>query len=348
MPLTTETHMTVAQFCEGLADGTILINRKYQREEGVWPAIAQSFLIETILLGMPVPKLTLHVTTDRDTRRTVSEIVDGQQRATAIHGFINDEFSLGEKLDLVEACGHTYSSLPGDLKDVFLAYRLGFDQLVNVDPETIREMFRRINSYEVPLNPEEQRHARHQGKFKWFIHPLAKEYNERLKDIGTFTGQHLVRMQDMKLLAEICHALVNGISTTNKNSVAKLYGDKDKDFPEERDFDAWLRHSFDYVLALRELHGTRLMAAFSLYSLVLAIIHAEHDVPSLRSIGDGGHGLVERGLVVTRLSDLIRTLEADESAAEPGALYKAFEKGTNVKARRETRAQHFLAAVSDS
>ena len=44
-----DTHMTVAQFCEQLNSHSIVINREYQRQEGVWPAIAQSFLIETIL-----------------------------------------------------------------------------------------------------------------------------------------------------------------------------------------------------------------------------------------------------------------------------------------------------------
>ena len=329
-----DTHITVAQFCEQLDRQSIVINREYQRQEGVWPAMAQSFLIETILLGLPVPKLALHLKTDRATQRTIGEIVDGQQRATAISGFLKGHIRLSQNLDLADARGQTYSSLSPELQDRFLSYPLGFDQLVNIDDAQIREIFRRINSYEVPLNPEEQRHARHQGPFKWFIHRLAKEYGESLKNVGTFTAQQLIRMRDMKLLAEICHALLYRITTTNKNSLSKLYDRKDKEFPEKDCFDVYLRHGLDYVLSLDELHNTQLTRSFSVYSLVLAVIHAKFGVTELATVGDGGCGLTDRGQAITRLSEILQSLEEGDAAAEPGALFRAFEKGTNVASRR--------------
>ena len=46
--------------------------------------------------------------------------------------------------------------------------------MVGATPDQIRETFRRINSYTVPLNPEEHRHAVFQGDFKWFMHDLTK------------------------------------------------------------------------------------------------------------------------------------------------------------------------------
>ena len=223
---------------------------------------------------------------------------------------------------------------------------MGFDQLVNIDDAQIRDIFRRINSYEVPLNPEEQRHARHQGPFKWFIHRIAKEYGESLKNIGTFTAQQLIRMQDVKLLAEICHAFLYGIKTTNKNSLNKLYDSKDKEFPEKESLDVRLRNGLDYVLHLDELHNTQLTKAFSVYSLVLAVMHTKYEVVTLATVGHGGCGLTNRGQAITRLSEILQNLEAGETAAEPGPLVRAFEKGTNVAARRTTRAQYFFRAVA--
>jgi hypothetical protein len=344
----TGSHLTVAQLVAGLEDGSIEINRNYQRQAGVWPAEAQSFLIETILLGYPVPKLTFHVITDRLTRRTKSEIVDGQQRATAIRSFLDDEFSLSRNVEIEEARRQTYSSLPSGLQQRLLSYSLGIDQLVDVAEEQIREIFRRINSYEVPLNPEEQRHAKHQGPFKWFIYRIAKEYGDQLKEMGTFTERQLIRMADMKLLAEICHALLNGITTTDKRALDKLYDSRNADFDEEQRFGEWLRLGFDLVGSLPEVHGTILMRQFSVYSLLLAIIHAKHDVPSLRPIGPGGRGLAQRAEIVQALSRQLEALENEDEAVGYERLRRAFEKGTNVATERVARAQFFLDAVSAS
>lgn len=342
----TGTHLTVAQFCAGLEDGSIQINRDYQRQPGVWPAEAQSFLIETILLGFPVPKLALHLMTDRLTRRTKSEIVDGQQRATAIRGFLNDEFRLGRNVEIEEARNQTYSSLPPEHQQRFLSYPLGIDQLVNVSQDEIREIFRRINSYEVPLNPEEQRHAKHQGPFKWFIYRSAREYGDVLKAMGTFTERQLIRMADMKLLAEVCHAFINGVTTTSKRSLDKLYDSRNTDFPEEVDFEGWLRTAFDFLASVPEVHDTDLMKHFSVYSLILAVVHASHDVPALAPLGTGGVGVAERGTAVRGLSRLVDALDFGTDGDGFDAFRRAFDKGTNVAAQRLARGQSFLDAVS--
>lgn len=341
------THLTVAQFCEGLDDGTITINRKYQRQPGVWPAEAQSFLIETILLGFPMPKLAIHLATDRLTKRTTSEIVDGQQRATAINSFLKDEFRLSKNVEIDDARTENYSSLTPELQQRFLSYSIGIDQLVNLTDEDIREIFRRINSYEVPLNPEEQRHAKHQGPFKWFIYRTAKEYGDALKTMGTLSERQLIRMADMKLLAEISHALINGISTTSKLSLNKLYKSRDVEFEEESEFSERLGEALDFIIELSEIHDTELTKHFSIYSLTLAIIHAKHNLPELQEVGEGGRGLADRGHVVRALSFLARSLDADDGTDDGmDGFRRAFEKGTNVKDQRVARAEFFLDAVS--
>jgi hypothetical protein len=343
----TGTHLTVAQFCEGLESGTIVINHEYQRQPGVWPAEARSFLIETILLGFPVPKLTLHLVTERSTRRTTSEIVDGQQRAMAVKDFANDGFRLSRNIAIEDARAQTYSALPPELQQRFLSYPLGIDQLVNVTSEDIREIFRRINSYEVPLNPEEQRHAKHQGPFKWFIYRLAKDYSNKMNEMGTFTERQLIRMADMKLLAEISHALIYGVSTTSKRSLDKLYDSRDVDFEEENVLEGLIRGALDFVEQLEELHGTDLMKHFSLYSLILAVIHAREGLNELRELGKGGTGLVDRTSAVTSLSKLLRALD-DQEKPHPrySRFCRAFEKGTNVGGQRLARAEFFLKAIS--
>src|SRR3954464_7669718 len=102
----------------------IIVNHDYQRSAKVWPPAARSFLIETILLGYPMPKLSLFQNTDVKTRKSIKEIVDGQQRSVAIHDFYHDKFSISRKTELVEAAGRSYSQLDELLQAKFLSYAL--------------------------------------------------------------------------------------------------------------------------------------------------------------------------------------------------------------------------------
>ncbi|HVO71966.1 MAG TPA: DUF262 domain-containing protein, partial [Aggregatilineaceae bacterium] len=87
-------NFTVAEYCEQMLGGKIIVNRDYQRSPKVWPPAARSYLIESILLGFPIPKLSLYQRTDLRSRTTLKEIVDGQQRSTAILAFFEDELRL--------------------------------------------------------------------------------------------------------------------------------------------------------------------------------------------------------------------------------------------------------------
>jgi hypothetical protein len=279
-------------------------------------------------------------------RKTVHHIIDGQQRSVAILAFADDELRLARNLDLKEAAGHTYSELPEELQDRFLSYSLGLDLFVNTTDEQVRDIFRRINSYEVPLNAEEQRHARWQGEFKWYIYHLSSQLDTYFASFGTLSESQLVRMQDMKLLAEISHALLHGISTTSKGILDRLYRDYDEAFSEAKDFSKKIEKAVSFVDSLSAIHDTGLAKPYSMYALVLAIIHAESSVSSLTSYGSGGKGVAKASLCERRLSILAAAIDEEEAPRKLMKFVKASEKGTNVKAARGTRFKYCLDAVS--
>lgn len=339
---------TIAEYCRQLGENQVSINRAYQRGSGVWPEAARAFLIETILMDYPIPKLSLHEVTDPKSRSTVKYVVDGQQRTAAINDFFEGKLRLKRTLELEEARGRRYTDLSAELQARFLNYTLGFDVFAGVEERDIREVFRRINSFTVPLNPEEQRHALYQGTFKWFIYRLARDYDTLFETLRTFTTKQIVRMSDAKLLTELSHALLFGIETTNKRKLDGLYRARDEDFPEEARLEEEIRDSLGVISEFESVSGSYLARPHMLYALVLAVAAGRQAVPTLqlapldRSIA-GWTGTADGNLAV-----LAEAMElGEEASSEFSDFVNASSARTNVKEQRQKRVRWFTAALTN-
>lgn len=339
--------MTVLEYCNAMERKEIVINRKYQRNDSIWPDPAKSFLIETILLGYEMPKFYLYPITDVKTRTTIKEIVDGQQRSSAIYDFFNGDLRLSSRLDTMEAAGKTYEEMDEDYQQVFLDYVLSIDMFLSASPEDIREVFRRMNSYNVPANPEEQRHAKFQGRFKWFIAGLSKDLGKIFFDADVFTEKALVRMADCKLLTEIAHALKHGVTTTNKSSLNSIYKEFDKTFPDEKILRSQIEQAFSQIVDWAELHDGPLMKPYNVYALVLAILHVRYKYPKLTPLCAVDRKKATFSLrAKERLTELADAISDEKLSGDDGDFVKACSEKTNVKAQRETRFIYFCEALS--
>jgi hypothetical protein len=65
----------------------LYLQPKFQRRPS-WTEQARSYLIDTILKELPVPKLFLREITNLKNKTTIREVVDGQQRLRAVLDFI--------------------------------------------------------------------------------------------------------------------------------------------------------------------------------------------------------------------------------------------------------------------
>ena len=344
----TPTTFTVADYCASIDRREIQVNRDYQRSDKVWPLPAQSFLIEIILLGYPIPKLSLHQVTDIRTRQSLKQIIDGQQRTRAIKNFFDNDLTISRTSDLEEATGKTYQELPHDLQQTFLEYALSVDLFTGALPEQIREVFRRINSYTVPLNPEEQRHATYQGEMKWFIYSLCKEIDDRIASIGTFSQRSLVRMADAKLYAEITHALVEGIQTTKKIQLDRLYRNYDKHFESKEKYLIRFEQAIEQIVNIPDIHRGPLVKPHMIYSLILAVMNY---LSPIESLGDlipqrNIRGGIELNKAAAALSELAAALDADEPPGDLSPFVAASGSKTNVKLQREIRLKWLYNALT--
>lgn len=344
--ITNLTAFTVTDYCQAMERGEILVNKTYQRSEKIWPPTARSFLIETLLLGYPMPKLSLYQVTDLKSKKTVKEIVDGQQRSMAIRDYYNDKYSLSNTVETEDLRGKTYSELAEDYQQAFIEYQVSVDLFLSATEQNVREVFRRMNSFTVPLNGEEQRHAVFQGKFKWFIHRVARRFEQALLSAGVFTEKQLVRMADTKLLAEVCDAMLHGIVTTNKKKLDHLYRDRDVKFPEESTLESQVVEGLNAILAWDDLHKTSIMKPYELYALLLAVIHVRHPVATLEHLYKSPKQTkLKKSTAVGNLSSLADALADPENAGKLASFVDASSERTNVKEQREKRFRWMCKAL---
>ncbi len=298
-------------------------------------------------MDFALPRLMLHQVAARRGSPEYTDIVDGQQRTVALREFRKDEFYLSAIVDRQHLRGKKYSTLNATDREAFDGYMLKMDRFEDASEQDIREVFRRINSYTVPLNPEEQRHAKFQGEFKWFIHRQIEVYTETFKNSGVLSEQRINRMADAKLLTEIVHAMTNGISTTDARSLRKVYSDFDREFELDREFTRRLSVAHDRVAGWGLLPKP-LRKHYHAYSLILALLHAQEPLATIARVCGRRRTLKADAGVVQNLSTLAEVLESAEEDVPDAYMnfYRASAKGTNVKAAREERCRWFYKALT--
>jgi hypothetical protein len=104
-----------------------------------------------MLRGYDLPKIYT-----RKVRENLQEVVDGQQRLTAITSFMTNEVSLPTESGHLS--GLKYEDLPADYQDIFNSYQLTFSIISDASDDEIREMFLRLQMG-VKLNAAEELNA---------------------------------------------------------------------------------------------------------------------------------------------------------------------------------------------
>jgi hypothetical protein len=338
----TNTNMTVAEYLEQIRLKQITINHDYQRTDKVWPTSAKSNLIDTILNGYPIPKLIFSQTTDLDTLKTRKEVVDGQQRTAAVSEFFLNKYSLTRG----DFAGKRFIDLEDPHKRDFLSYELSIDVFTSGSDEEIREVFRRINSYQVPLNPQERRHATHQGELKWFIRDLGKEFSTALKKIGGVTEKQVSRMADLELFAELTYLLLNGVRTGSPSLLDKMYTENDKSFARKNEVYEQIRYGLGKIIDFTSIHNGPLVSRGNLYALFAALIVTKH--PNSPPAGvlqlQPPYSELDEVNAETNLSVLAEALESDGSSFAD--FVSAARQGTNTEKNRTVRLRWFYKALT--
>lgn len=148
--------LSVKYMLELMNEGLIELNPGYQRRR-VWKDNKRkSLLIESLMLRIPIPAFYFYENEDGR-----YQVIDGQQRLTTIREFVNGEF----KLTGLEYLGEEYNKKGFKNLDVKYTQRIYRTQIaVNIldarsPKKVIYDIFRRVNTGGVNLNPQEMRNA---------------------------------------------------------------------------------------------------------------------------------------------------------------------------------------------
>ena len=168
---------TIELITRRISHDEINLSPDFQRKGGIWTIEAQSRLIESILISIPLP--AFYVDASNDDRWLV---VDGLQRLTTLKNFIIDQsFALKGMEFLEEKEGYTFNDLPRAFKRRIEEAEITIFSIQAGTPEEVKfNIFKRINTGGLPLSAQEIRNALNGDRVRQFLIKLVKSEQFKL------------------------------------------------------------------------------------------------------------------------------------------------------------------------
>ncbi len=245
-----KTTYKVSDFLSWQRANTLVLSASFQRRP-VWKPPAKSYLMDTIVRGLPIPIIFLRERRSDLTRlEPVREIVDGQQRIRTIISFIapnllsdfkpdRDSFTV-ESTHNKDIAGKTFEQLDENTRLSILDYSFSVHTFPSqVDDREILQIFARINSTGLKLSPQELRNAMYFGEFKTSMYLLASEQLNRWRRWHIFTEDKIARMEEVELTSEFAILMLRGLIGKSQSNLTSLYKEKDAigTFPERNEIE---------------------------------------------------------------------------------------------------------------
>jgi len=260
-----------------------VVDKSYQRRK-VWGIKDNIRLIETILLELVIPEIFIwDCDTDPTTGKTITHIVDGQQRINAIFEFIQGKFKLQSKYlispDIQNLYGDlTFSQLPDDIKKRIWIYEISVVNLSSAfSLDEIKNMFYRLNLTDYSLNEQEKRNS---------MDSVFGKAAESLADLDFWTKHKVFSPKDVRRMGDVeyCSSILllcrEGIvDQTKQETLDQLYTDFVDEYPDrDKDLEK-VNDAINYINAIitpeTESFSSKKIQMFTLFALAFDFIDNE-------------------------------------------------------------------------
>ena len=334
--------------------GSLRLSPSFQRRP-VWDKGAKSYLLDTVLRGLPVPVVFIRERLDIDTQKTIREVVDGQQRLRTLFGFVDpdllpdfdnrDDFTIQKKHNPGLA-GKTYAKLDSAAKTDLLEYEFS----VNVFPSSVEDrdllqIFARLNSTGYRLTAQELRNAEYFGSFKTAMYELALEQLDRWRDWRLFNEQDIARMSEVELTSDLCITIMDGLYGKSKKKIDDKYRLLDERFDEADEVAKRFRATMDTIddIIGRDVASSVYQREVFFYSLFALTYH------EMWGLGSSLHRRKARQFDRDRLRRAVRLVGVRfEKRQVPEEFEDAVDRATSDLGRRTSRHNYLLEVLAES
>lgn len=347
---TVRTGYRVSDFVAWQKTSSLELNPDFQRR-AVWKKKAKSFLIDTILRGLPMPIIFLRdLKSDLRSLRPMRDVVDGQQRIRTVLSFIDaklianfdparDDFTI-DKAHNPDLAGKRFADLHPDEQQTILDYEFSVHSFAaDTDDRDILQIFARMNSTGLKLSPQELRNAEWFGQFKTLAYSLATEQLNRWRDWAIFDPDGIARMKEVELTSEFMLLILNGVLAKSKPVLDTYYEVFDEAFRDGSEVARRIRATFDTIeglLTKQDLeNGFSTQAMF--YGLFAVIYGLGFEIRTPVKIGEWEPLKREKANALpTTLADRLRQAASEvRDGTAPGDVLKATRGATtDAKSRR--------------
>ena len=164
--------VNLGSLLEQLEYNEIDLQPEFQRESDVWTQVKKSRLIESVLLGLPLP--SFYFSEDPETNKLL--VVDGLQRLCAFSDFcITKKLKLKGMQFLTGLEGWTYDKLDRTQIRRIKSLKVTLNTLRKNTPQRVKlVIFQRVNTAGVPLTSQEMRNALYQKKATDLLKRMGK------------------------------------------------------------------------------------------------------------------------------------------------------------------------------
>lgn len=202
----------------------LILQPEFQREF-VWTPVHMENFIQTILDGYPFPEIYISQKgIDLTTLATQNVVVDGQQRLTTIQKYIEGNNGFEKRIP-------KFKDLTEQSQRDFLNYDVTIRDLKDVDPETIIEIFKRINSTNFTLTAIEINNAIYNGEFISCAKEILNIIKSAEHKVPIFSESELTRMADLHFILLILSTLEEGGYFTQDNEVENYISKFNNEYP---------------------------------------------------------------------------------------------------------------------
>lgn len=253
-----KTVYSVADFVQWNKSNALDLSPSFQRRP-VWKPGAKSFLLDTIIRGLPIPIIFLRDRkADLGTLKAKREVVDGQQRIRTILSFVDPNSLKGYKPDAdafflsrahnKELAKKPFALLPSDVRQRILDYQFSVHVMpAGVDDREVLQIFARMNATGVKLNAQELRNAEYFGEFKTSMYELASEQLNRWRSWRIFGEYNIARMDEVELTSEFALMMLKGLTGKTQASIDLVYETNDEVYFGQNEVERRFRYVMDQI-----------------------------------------------------------------------------------------------------